>query len=447
MTFGDPLTLVFVVLVAGALRLTGGATARAWPPGDGEPPLLRHMEPSLLRRAGRTATVDFAVGRALGRQERPAPAGRSSPPASQSTWGSSSSSSTSTLFARAFPLRTAARTSSSPSGSPSTRSSRIATSSTSTAGTRARARRFPTTSRSSRSSRRCSRDRSRGPRPSSRSSARPRPADDGAASAALFLIASGSSRSASSPTSLASTCRPRVRRAGALLLGRGPRAPSTATRSRSTATSRATATSRSASALLLGIRLKKNFNSPYRASDLAEFWRRWHISLSTWLRDYLFFSLPGKRRGGARAPTEPHDHDGPRRPLARCLVDLRHLGAMHGVGLAIHRFVHSLRPARGAARKVPAWRRRRGTIVTFHFVCVAWVFFRCTTLSQARDVFRALLDGTTGVGNITPAIIAAVAAGLAVQFLPEGWLARFRPGSSSSPLSRRPRRSSSSRSW
>ena len=87
----------------------------------------------------------------------------------------------------------------------------------------------------------------------------------------------------------------------------------------------------------------------------------------------------------------------------------------------------SVRPGAqlGPAWKVPAWRRVAGTIVTFHFVCATWVFFRCSTLAQARDVYRVLFDGTTGAGNITPAIVTAIAAGLAVQFLPEDWLPRI----------------------
>ena len=183
------------------------------------------------------------------------------------------------------------------------------------------------------------------------------------------------------------------------------------------------------SALLLGIRLKENFNSPYRASDLTEFWRRWHISLSTWLRDYLFFSLPGKRPG----TVWPYLN----LVVTFTLGGLWHgaswtfavWGVMHGAGLAVHRFVQSFRPvrrpARGQVKEVPGWRRALGTIVTFHFVAAAWVFFRCPTISQARDVFGVLFDGTVGAGNVTPAIVAAIAAGLVVQFLPEGWLPRL----------------------
>jgi D-alanyl-lipoteichoic acid acyltransferase DltB (MBOAT superfamily) len=179
------------------------------------------------------------------------------------------------------------------------------------------------------------------------------------------------------------------------------------------------------SALLLGIRLKENFNRPYRSADLTEFWRRWHISLSTWLRDYLFFSLPGKR------PGTPW-------PYLNLVVTfglggLWHgaswtfaiWGLMHGVGLAAHRFVQSFRRSRRPAGKRPLWREAAGVFVTFHFVCATWVFFRCATLGQAVSVFRVLLDGTGGAGNVTAAIAAAIAAGLVAQFLPEAWLSRL----------------------
>ena len=179
------------------------------------------------------------------------------------------------------------------------------------------------------------------------------------------------------------------------------------------------------SALLLGFRLKENFNRPYRATDLTEFWRRWHISLSTWLRDYLFFSLPGKR------PGTPW-------PYLNLLVTfglggLWHgaswtfgiWGLMHGAGLGVHRFVQSLRPRRGMPRSRPLWQKVLGTAVTFHFVAATWVFFRCPTVAQALDLFRVLGGGSVGAGNVTPAILAALAAGFAAQFAPEEWLGRL----------------------
>lgn len=172
------------------------------------------------------------------------------------------------------------------------------------------------------------------------------------------------------------------------------------------------------SALLLGIRLKDNFNFPYRASDLAEFWRRWHISLSTWLRDYLFFALPGKD---------------PRTPwpylnlvITFALGGLWHgaawtflvWGALHGVGLAVVRLVG------GRPGPKTAWRTLGGAVLTFHFVAFTWLLFRCETLGEAGSILALLARGTPAVGNVPLAAALLIAAVLALQWVPEGWFGR-----------------------
>ena len=129
------------------------------------------------------------------------------------------------------------------------------------------------------------------------------------------------------------------------------------------------------SALLLGIGLKDNFNSPYRSADLAEFWRRWHISLSTWLRDYLFFSLPGKRPG----TVFPYLN----LVITFTLGGLWHgagwtfviWGLLQGLGLAFMRFLQ-VRGPRGKRPPKPAWRTVMGIALTFHFVAASWIFSR-----------------------------------------------------------------------
>ncbi|MBK6403865.1 MAG: MBOAT family protein [Holophagales bacterium] len=173
------------------------------------------------------------------------------------------------------------------------------------------------------------------------------------------------------------------------------------------------------SALLLGFRLKENFDSPYRSADLAEFWRRWHISLSTWLRDYLFFSLPGNRRGGAA-------------PYANLVVTfvlggLWHgttwafagWGLIHGAGLAIQRLFESRR-RRGVAPRF-GWRRALGIVVTFHVVSFAWILFRSESTEAALAFLRVLFAGTGGVGNVPFAAAAALVLGLAAHFVPARW--------------------------
>jgi alginate O-acetyltransferase complex protein AlgI len=127
--------------------------------------------------------------------------------------------------------------------------------------------------------------------------------------------------------------------------------------------------------LMLGFYFAKNFDSPYRALSLSDFWRRWHISLSTWLRDYLYIPLGGSRRGRLRTYFNL--------TLVMLLGGLWHgaswnfvvWGAIHGLGLAAER-------AAGGAlwRRLPAVLQRAAT---FAVVLVAWVFFRAPDLATA----------------------------------------------------------------
>jgi len=134
----------------------------------------------------------------------------------------------------------------------------------------------------------------------------------------------------------------------------------------------------------LGYRFPPNFNRPYLSASITEFWRRWHISLSSWLRDYLYISLGGNRRGTARTYLNL--------ALVMLLGGLWHganwtfvvWGAMHGLLLAAER----------AAGHDPRsrWSRRLGILVTFHLVCVSWVFFRSPNFAVASAFFSGLTD-------------------------------------------------------
>jgi len=142
------------------------------------------------------------------------------------------------------------------------------------------------------------------------------------------------------------------------------------------------------SAQLLGFHFMVNFRQPYLARGLQEFWRRWHISLSTWLRDYLYISLGGSRQGERKTYRNLM--------LTMLLGGLWHganwtfvvWGAIHGVGLAIERFVRGLVPGlRDKEDAIPsrdaslgAWVRR---VLLFHLVCVTWIFFRAPSIGDA----------------------------------------------------------------
>ena len=168
-------------------------------------------------------------------------------------------------------------------------------------------------------------------------------------------------------------------------------------------------------AALLGFRFPPNFNQPYRAERLREFWRRWHISLSSWLRDYLYKPLGGNRRGRLKTY---------RNLLVTMLLGgVWHgagwkfvaWGALHGGGLAVERLLEPLlgRHSRSPLARVVA------TIVVFHFVCLAWIFFRAEDFEMARLYVMGLGAGWTGgLQQAGPFMLALIAIGMVGQFTP-----------------------------
>lgn len=134
-------------------------------------------------------------------------------------------------------------------------------------------------------------------------------------------------------------------------------------------------------ALLFNIRLPINFNSPYKALDIQDFWRRWHITLSRFLRDYVYIPLGGNRKGNFRTYNNLL--------LTFIIGGFWHgagwtflfWGALHGIALAIHRFWHSLG---FKMNKVVAW------FITFNFVNIAWVFFRAKEWDDAIKVLKGM---------------------------------------------------------
>lgn len=134
-------------------------------------------------------------------------------------------------------------------------------------------------------------------------------------------------------------------------------------------------------ARLLGFRLPHNFRHPYRALNPRDFWQRWHISLSSWLRDYLYISLGGNRQSEARTYMNLL--------VTMVLGGLWHgaawnfvlWGTFHGAWLAVHRALATPTP------HTPAWLRR---VVTFHLVCFGWVLFRAPTLATVGSIVHAL---------------------------------------------------------
>ncbi|MBX3475396.1 MAG: MBOAT family protein [Planctomycetes bacterium] len=146
-------------------------------------------------------------------------------------------------------------------------------------------------------------------------------------------------------------------------------------------------------ALAMGFVLPENFRAPYGAVGFSDFWRRWHISLSTWLRDYLYIPLGGNRKGRIRTRINLL--------LTMLLGGLWHgaawtfvaWGAWHGLLLGVERVLRSWLPATPGR-----WLRVAGALVTLHAVCLGWVLFRAESLGSAWTILQAL----AGFGRDTP---------------------------------------------
>jgi alginate O-acetyltransferase complex protein AlgI len=170
-------------------------------------------------------------------------------------------------------------------------------------------------------------------------------------------------------------------------------------------------------ALLLGFKLPKNFDQPYAAENISEFWRKWHISFSNWLRDYLFFSMPG-----ARSKWLPYLN----LIITMVLGGLWHganwtfviWGLLHGVAQAVFR---GFRAARGNAKPSQnGFARALRILLTFHFVVLTWIFFRAVDLKTARDILAELGVGTFTFANVTPAFSAVLGIAAVAHFIPKG---------------------------
>ncbi len=141
---------------------------------------------------------------------------------------------------------------------------------------------------------------------------------------------------------------------------------------------------------LFGIRLMRNFNLPYFATNIAEFWRRWHISLSTWFRDYVYFPLGGSRVGGWKQY---------RNVFAIFLLSGVWHGAnwtfvvwglIHAVVFSIYVLLFSKKETTIKQNDSSFWMNLMGTIVTFGVVTFAWIFFRAKNIDQAFEFIKAI---------------------------------------------------------
>ena len=178
-------------------------------------------------------------------------------------------------------------------------------------------------------------------------------------------------------------------------------------------------------ALLLGFRFPVNFDAPYTARTLQDFWRRWHITLSRWLRDYLYIPLGGNHGSERRVSFNIM--------LTMVLGGLWHgaawtfvvWGSIHGVGQIIGRRRRLLRQAHGLD-PLPSgtgriWLQR---FVTFQVVCFAWLFFRSDSLATAFTLLDRLFTAPGPAPLVTPLALLAIAFGIATQYVSVDAVAR-----------------------
>ncbi|MDR2556068.1 MAG: MBOAT family protein [Fibromonadaceae bacterium] len=179
-------------------------------------------------------------------------------------------------------------------------------------------------------------------------------------------------------------------------------------------------------ALLMGFKLPTNFLTPYKSKSVTEFWKRWHISLSSWLRDYLYISLGGNRKGKVRTYINLF--------LTMLIGGLWHgaawrfvvWGALHGVALAVERL---LKPYVKIPQNI--YTHIISVILTFHFVTFAWIFFRARDFSTAMELIGKVSELSfkaahwLSVVSVYKNVLIVLLAGFIMHFLPDKFVQRL----------------------
>lgn len=171
------------------------------------------------------------------------------------------------------------------------------------------------------------------------------------------------------------------------------------------------------SALLIGFHLPDNFDRPYLATSITDFWRRWHLTLGSWLRDYLYYPLGGSR--GSAWQTYRNLF------ITFLLIGLWHgadwtfvvYGALHATAMCIHRYFRvSIRRRQDSQLTPWGWTWR--IALTLNFVTIARVFFRSENFDQAWLVFAVLAKGSVGFSLMTPLLWVMLVGGFVLHWLP-----------------------------
>lgn len=188
-------------------------------------------------------------------------------------------------------------------------------------------------------------------------------------------------------------------------------------------------------ALLMGFKLPVNFRTPYQSQSVTEFWRRWHISLSSWLRDYLYIPLGGNRKGKVRTYVNLF--------LTMLIGGLWHgaawrfvvWGALHGIALGVERFLKQY-------IKIPEniFTRVICTLLTFHFVVFCWIFFRARSFDTAIDLISNIghlsfqWEQWLSVITVYKNVLIILVIGFIMHFLPEKFVNTLQRGFITLPI-------------
>ncbi len=173
-------------------------------------------------------------------------------------------------------------------------------------------------------------------------------------------------------------------------------------------------------ALLLGFRLPKNFNHPYKAVSLSDFWRRWHISLSTWLRDYLYISLGGNQKGKVRTYINL---------LVTMLIGglwhgaaLKFIiwGGLHGIGLIFNKIFSTVINKSTRVSKTIGW------FITFHFVVITWIVFRIDSMESIQIMYDRIIHAfmpihITNLIGSQPYLFILIIVGYTIHWIPDSF--------------------------
>lgn len=187
------------------------------------------------------------------------------------------------------------------------------------------------------------------------------------------------------------------------------------------------------SALLFGFRLPDNFNRPYTATSISDFWKRWHMTLGSWLRDYLYFPLGGSKKGDLRTYYNLF--------VTFILIGLWHgaswtfvvYGCLHAAAMSINRYFR-VNVGKREKKKLSAWGWTWRVALTLNFVVLARILFRAQDFSQAGEIVDALFAGTVYVNSMTPLLWTLLIGCYVVHWLPRSPIDRLRDSLAKIPI-------------